>query len=83
MTSNQNAAAPALTLRAGASGYSHLRFRRDGADLARWAERIQAQPWSEAYVYFKHEDDGAAPKLALRLMDLCGSVEDHRANSDG
>jgi hypothetical protein len=22
------------------------------------------------YVFFKHEDEGAAPKLALRLMEL-------------
>ena len=32
--------------------------------------RIRGQGWSEAYVFFKHEDEGAAPKLALRLMEL-------------
>ena len=55
------------------ASWGYLRLRRDDytdADLAAWATRIAAQPWSEAYVFFKHEDQGAAPKLALRLMDL-------------
>ena len=55
------------------ASWGYLRLRRDDytdADLAAWAERIAAQPWSDAYVFFKHEDEGAAPRLALRLMDL-------------
>ena len=40
-------------------GYVRLhRFDYDTAAYAVWAERIAAQPWSEAYVYFKH-DEGA------------------------
>ncbi len=49
---------------------SNPKFGFTDADLAAWAERIAAQPWSDAYVFFKHEDEGAAPRLALRLMDL-------------
>jgi uncharacterized protein YecE (DUF72 family) len=55
------------------ASWGYLRLRRDDytdADLAAWAARIGAQPWSEAYVFFKHEDQGAAPKLAKSLLDL-------------
>ena len=40
--------------------WGYLRLRRcdyDDAGLAAWAERIRAQPWGKAYVFFKHEDD--------------------------
>jgi uncharacterized protein YecE (DUF72 family) len=55
------------------ASWGYLRLRRNDyadADLRAWAERIGAEPWSEAYVFFKHEDEGAAPRLALRLMEL-------------
>jgi uncharacterized protein YecE (DUF72 family) len=56
--------------------WGYLRLRRDDyadADLERWLARIHAQPWSEAYVFFKHEDQGAAPRLAQRLMALAST----------
>ena len=34
---------------------------------------MRSQGWSEAYVFFKHEDDGTAPKFALRLMQVMGA----------
>ncbi len=40
--------------------WGYLRLRRcdyDDAGLAGWAERIRAQPWQRAFVFFKHEDD--------------------------
>jgi uncharacterized protein YecE (DUF72 family) len=57
------------------ASWGYLRLRRDDytdADLEAWADRIRGQDWSEAYVFFKHEDEGAAPKLALRLMQMVG-----------
>jgi uncharacterized protein YecE (DUF72 family) len=53
--------------------WGYLRLRRadyDDAALQAWADRIRAQPWREAFVYFKHEDQGAAPALAARLAAL-------------
>lgn len=52
-------------------GYLRLR-REDYSDdaLAIWKSSIEAQPWNEAFVFFKHEDDGAAPRLAHRLLTL-------------
>ena len=40
--------------------WGYLRLRRcdyDDAGLAAWGERIRAQTWEKAYVFFKHEDD--------------------------
>jgi uncharacterized protein YecE (DUF72 family) len=55
------------------ASWGYLRLRHENytdADLERWAARIRAQSWSEAYVFFKHEDTAAAPLTARRLMDL-------------
>ena len=55
------------------TSWGYLRLRRAGYDdalLSTWAERIQAQPWERAYVFFKHEDEGKGPALAARLAAL-------------
>ena len=52
--------------------WGYLRLRRQdygAADVAAWAERVRAQQWGEAYVFFKHEDAGAGPKLAAQLQE--------------
>jgi uncharacterized protein YecE (DUF72 family) len=39
--------------------WGYLRLRRadyDDAGLAAWADRIRAQPWQRAFVFFKHEE---------------------------
>jgi uncharacterized protein YecE (DUF72 family) len=51
--------------------WGYLRLRRSDYDepaLKAWAERIRAQPWKEAWVFFKHEEEGKGPALAARLM---------------
>jgi uncharacterized protein YecE (DUF72 family) len=55
--------------------YGYLRLRREdyqAADVARWAEAIKAHgsAWSDAFVYFKHEESGIGPKLATQLRDM-------------
>jgi len=52
-------------------GYLRLR-REDYTDdaLRTWKGAIDAQPWQRAFVFFKHEDEGAAPLLAKRLLAL-------------
>lgn len=55
--------------------YGYLRLRREdyqAADVARWAEAIKGQgsAWSDAFVYFKHEESGIGPKLAMQLREL-------------
>ena len=58
------------------ASWGYLRLRRENysdADLEAWAGRMRGQGWSEAYVFFKHEDDGTAPQFALRLMQVMGA----------
>ena len=54
------------------ASWGYLRLRRaeyGDADLAAWADRILAQPWERAFVFFKHEDAGKGPDFARRLLD--------------
>lgn len=58
------------------ASWGYLRLRRSSyteAELAAWADKIRTQPWERAFVFFKHEDEGVAPKMALQLMSLFGS----------
>ena len=71
---------PGRDTAAGSDGeLGYLRLRRDDygdADLRALAGADpRAQPWSQAYVFFKHEDEGAAPRLAQRLMELASAGE--------
>ena len=55
------------------AGLGYLRLRREAysdSDLKEWVKRITAQPWTRAYVYFKHEDEAAGPKFAARFAEL-------------
>jgi uncharacterized protein YecE (DUF72 family) len=51
----------------------YIRLRRPGYDdaaLAGWAQRIRAQPWTDAHVFFKHEDAALGPRLAMRFREI-------------
>lgn len=53
--------------------FGYLRLRRedyDEAALRAWADRIRRQPWGETYVFFKHEDEGAGPRMAAQFESL-------------
>ena len=55
------------------AGWGYVRLRReayDTAELRQWRERIAAQKWDKAFVYFKHEDAGVGPRLAREFLDL-------------
>jgi uncharacterized protein YecE (DUF72 family) len=57
------------------AAWGYLRLRRPDYDddaLAKWAERVRARPWQEAYVFFKHEDEGKGPELAARFVKIAG-----------
>lgn len=52
------------------TAWGYLRLRKvDYAEgeVETWAERVRAQPWEEAYVFFKHEEEGTGPRLAERF----------------
>jgi len=59
----------------GTAEWGYLRLRRPDygdAELKTWAKRVQGQSWKEAFVFFKHEDEGKGPALAKRFLELAG-----------
>ena len=55
--------------------YGYLRLRREDyqtTDVARWGDLIKEQGtnWSDAFIYFKHEESGIGPKLATQLREM-------------
>jgi uncharacterized protein YecE (DUF72 family) len=56
--------------------FGYLRLRRESysdEELKEWISGLQSQGWQEAFVFFKHEDLGAGPKLAARFIELGGN----------
>jgi uncharacterized protein YecE (DUF72 family) len=59
------------------TGWGYLRLRRQdyGPDsVADWSRRIREQPWTEAFVYFKHEDEARGPIFAKAMAEAGGQV---------
>ncbi|MGH9883449.1 MAG: DUF72 domain-containing protein [Pyrinomonadaceae bacterium] len=55
--------------------WGYLRLRRinySEANLAEWLKRVRDQSWEEAFVFFKHEDEGTGPKLAAQFLEAAG-----------
>jgi uncharacterized protein YecE (DUF72 family) len=55
------------------ASFGYLRLRRTdygAAQLKKWAKRLRGQGWREAFVFFKHEDEGKGPQLAKRFLEL-------------
>jgi len=52
------------------ASWGYMRLRRTeyaAGQLEAWAERVQRQSWSDAYVFFKHEDEGKGPRFAVQF----------------
>jgi uncharacterized protein YecE (DUF72 family) len=63
------------------AGFGYLRLRRPGydrADLAGWAQRIREQGWEEAFVFFKHEDEGAGPRMAAEFLEVAARAGERK-----
>ena len=51
--------------------WGYLRLRKAGyseRELVTWADRIGAQEWASAFVFFKHEDDASGPLMAEAFL---------------
>ena len=57
-------------------GYARLHKQDyDGAALETWATTLKAQPWKEAYVFFKHDEgEGSGPPAVTTFTRACGSA---------
>jgi uncharacterized protein YecE (DUF72 family) len=54
------------------ASWGYMRLRRTeypGTQLTDWRRRIESQPWSDAYVFFKHEDEGKGPQFAKQFLE--------------
>lgn len=57
------------------AGWGYLRLRKtnyESGDLVDWMKRVQDQKWNDAFVFFKHEDEGVGPNLAKQFLELAG-----------
>ncbi|MEM7260768.1 MAG: DUF72 domain-containing protein, partial [Planctomycetota bacterium] len=66
--------------------WGYLRLRRadyERADLASWAARVRAQNWERAFVFFKHEDDGAGPRMAGEFLEVAERAAERKPAARG
>ncbi len=57
--------------------YAYFRLRDEGyqqADIERWAGIVVGLPAQDAFVYFKHEEQGLGPDFARRFIDAVGTA---------
>ena len=62
-----------LTSITSTADWGYLRLRRtsySNDDLASWMDRVKSQKWKDAFVFFKHEDEGVGPKLAAQFLQM-------------
>ena len=55
------------------ANWGYLRLRMPDytdAELKDWVQRVRQQDWHDAFVFFKHEDEGKGPQLAKRFLEL-------------
>jgi len=58
------------------AAWGYLRLRRtnyEEKDLIEWMKRVQHENWSDAFIFFKHEDEGIGPKLAAQFLEMSES----------
>ncbi len=57
------------------AAWGYMRGREEGytdKNLRNWVQRIKTVDWDDLFVFFKHEDAGAGPRMATRFLDLAG-----------
>jgi len=53
--------------------WGYLRLRRTNYDkksLTEWHKKISEQNWKEAYIFFKHEEEGKGPEFARKFLNI-------------
>jgi uncharacterized protein YecE (DUF72 family) len=58
---------------ASTADWGYLRLRREDytdAELKAWVKKVKKQDWSDAFVYFRHEDTAKGPKFAKRFVEF-------------
>jgi uncharacterized protein YecE (DUF72 family) len=58
---------------ASTADWGYLRLRMPDytdKDLKSWLDRVRGTGWKDAFVFFKHEDEGKGPQMARRFLEL-------------
>jgi len=53
--------------------WGYLRLRRPDygdVELKTWVEKVREKNWQNAFIFFKHEDEGKGPAMAKRFLEL-------------
>lgn len=61
--------------------WGYLRLRKPKYDvrvLKKWIKTADEAGFEHCHVFFKHEDEGAGPKMAMKFQDLTGTVASTR-----
>jgi uncharacterized protein YecE (DUF72 family) len=70
VVSDQKVEAPPVRKTA---SFGYVRFRQDDYSdqtLNDWAGQFKQAGWDDLHVFFKHEDEGAAPRMATRFREI-------------
>jgi uncharacterized protein YecE (DUF72 family) len=52
-------------------GYLRLRMPEySDAEMKAWVKQVKAQKWTDAFVFFKHEDEAKGPAFAKRFLEF-------------
>jgi uncharacterized protein YecE (DUF72 family) len=57
------------------ASWGYLRLRRPDygdAELKAWVDKVRQANWSDAFIFFKHEDEGKGPQIGKRFLELAG-----------
>lgn len=57
------------------ANWGYLRLRRPDygdAELKAWVDKVRQANWSDAFIFFKHEDEGKGPQMGKRFLELAG-----------
>ena len=55
--------------------WGYLRLRRPDyteKEFKTWIDKVGQQTWHDAFIFFKHEDEGKGPEMARRFLELAG-----------
>ncbi|HET8713772.1 MAG TPA: DUF72 domain-containing protein [Gemmatimonadales bacterium] len=57
------------------ANFGYIRLRDEGydeAELSEWKQKVQTlgSAWTDAFIFFKHEEKGTGPKLAREFLSL-------------
>ena len=66
------------TPRVATADWGYLRLRRveyTDAEVVDWASWMRGLPWSDGYVFFKHEDGATGPRLAKAFESAFASAQ--------